>query len=320
MSRIQLFRNRNDFDAWLLRMDGELAEFRESVPSDLNKQLDFSPTSFDHLEKWLLENFETSDQLRENRLLWDRIGRYVGETYRRHTGGRWEIVLDDPKFITYGLPDLIDAKGQRASLTTHYAATAAIHRRTGRYLRPLLEKAIARAAAAPAVPATPRAVPVPSKRPPEVGDTWLVLFRWTGPYNPTIVRPQYEPGWSKLRVDLQRLAPGTSGTPVAIGAGLDRVGVSLTRESFVREESKKFVADPEQLGRNAIDGYVPTPDELRYVASCDSRFEIAYVDDPASKGWGQALGLAESLSDVLGGPNRAYTFSTGLGAFLPPFG
>jgi len=148
---IELFKTQSDFDEWLGRMDAELEAFKKTFPLAIREKLNYTPESFDVVEKWLLEQFADHRQMMadDHRVAWDRVGRYIGETYRRHVGGRWACQVEDPKKVAYRVPHLVGYKGQRTPITTHLEGTAAIARRTGVYLRPLLEKTIARAAQLP---------------------------------------------------------------------------------------------------------------------------------------------------------------------------
>jgi len=146
----------------------------------------------------------------------------------------------------------------------------------------------------------------------------MVLFRWAGSYHPTEVHPAHEPGWSQLMADLKSLPRGATGTVVTFKAGSSQIGAVLVREVFVQEESAELVGDVERGASKPIDNYVPTAEELRYIATCDSRFEIGYTDDPEMDGYSEALFVAEYLCQAAGGRGRAFTFSTGLGAFIPP--
>jgi hypothetical protein len=79
--------------------------------------------------------------------VFDGVARYVGETLRRNMGGHWSIAFDDPKAFNYGLPSLTGFKGENSVLTPLTLATASTDRRTGKYLRGILENIKKRAAA-----------------------------------------------------------------------------------------------------------------------------------------------------------------------------
>lgn len=130
-----------DFEFWLADMDDALAGFRESIPSSIRAELDFSPESLDALEAWLLETYASADELlkSESSRAVDGLARYVGETFRKAIGGKWEIRVDDPKYVYYGLPQLTGYSERPTPIAPHTLVTACAERRTGRYWRMILE-------------------------------------------------------------------------------------------------------------------------------------------------------------------------------------
>jgi hypothetical protein len=130
--------SRDDFDMWVFHMDDALTEFFDRLPAELRQHLDYSPESLDVLEAWLLEHYSGPQALMvptESTML-DGVARYIGETFRRTAGGHWTIDLEDQKNAYFGLPVLT---GYRAPIAPISLATAATHRRTGKYLRSVLE-------------------------------------------------------------------------------------------------------------------------------------------------------------------------------------
>ena len=90
---------RDDFEYWLADMDDALERFVAGLPEQVSRKLDFSLGSLDVLEQWTLEKYpnvaSTRGQAESSTL--DGLARYVGETFRRELGGRWEIRLDGLK-------------------------------------------------------------------------------------------------------------------------------------------------------------------------------------------------------------------------------
>lgn len=129
---------RDDFDMWVFHMDDALAEFFERLPHGVRERLDYSPQSLDALEAWLLEQYPNPRALMqpsESHVL-DGAARYIGETFRKNAGGHWTIDLDDQKNAYFGLPVLTGYRSPAAPISL---ATASTHRRTGSYLRTVLE-------------------------------------------------------------------------------------------------------------------------------------------------------------------------------------
>jgi len=130
-----------DFEFWLADMDDALERFFGRIPPAIRSQLDFSPESLDGLEKWILERYASTDELLkpEAKEMVDGLARYVGETYRRAIGGRWEIRMDDPGYAHYGLPQLTGFAPRPTPIAPHTLVTASADRRTGSYWRTVLE-------------------------------------------------------------------------------------------------------------------------------------------------------------------------------------
>jgi hypothetical protein len=131
---------REDFEYWLADMDDALGRFLASLPQRTREHLDYSPESLDALEDWILATYPSVDAMRaadQSRLV-DGIARYIGETFRKHIGGRWDIQLEDPKALYFGRPILTGySDGPLAPLSL---ATATAHRRTGVYLRSVFDR------------------------------------------------------------------------------------------------------------------------------------------------------------------------------------
>src|SRR5262245_60552911 len=97
--------NLDDFNYWVADMDDALARFFDGVPGSLRSKLDYSPQSIDALEAWILTRYPSMQAIRaedESRMV-DGMARYVGETFRKNAGGRWDINLDNPKAAFYGV-------------------------------------------------------------------------------------------------------------------------------------------------------------------------------------------------------------------------
>lgn len=139
---------RDHFEDWLVDMDDAIDRFLETLPEDLSERLDFSPEALDVLEAWLLERYPSVDAAlaeTEKETL-DGAARYVGETFRRALGGRWDIELDDPNDVNYRLPVLTGFQGEYSKQSPVTLVTAAVDRRSGNYLRAVLANIKRRAA------------------------------------------------------------------------------------------------------------------------------------------------------------------------------
>jgi len=130
---------RDDFESWLVDMDDALERFVDALPQEAQR-LDFTPGSLDTLEKWILDRYESTDKMlaASEATTIDGLARYIGETFRKAIGGRWGIRLDDPKYVFYGLPEIIGYSDKPTSLCPISLATASADRRSGKYLSSVL--------------------------------------------------------------------------------------------------------------------------------------------------------------------------------------
>ncbi|TKD09280.1 hypothetical protein E8A74_12665 [Polyangium fumosum] len=117
-------------------MSDALDRFMTRLPDELRGKLDFSVSSLDSIEAWLLQRYGSTREMlaaSESQVV-DGLARYVGETFRRFLGGKWTVQLDDPKFAYYGLPILVGFGKQSAPVCPHTLVTASADRRKGVYL------------------------------------------------------------------------------------------------------------------------------------------------------------------------------------------
>lgn len=125
---------RDEFELWLAHMDDALDSFRGAVPPRLRKRLDGTRASVSALEGWLLERFDSVDSLRLEPALWDGAARYLGETLRGLTGGKWDIELKRKRDVHYRLPVLVDSRGALLPHSPLTLVSATIDRRQGDFL------------------------------------------------------------------------------------------------------------------------------------------------------------------------------------------
>jgi hypothetical protein len=130
-----------EFDFWVFYMEDVLDDFLDWLPDDISKKLDFSLPSLDILEAWLLSlypNIEAMLEFGQSEIV-DASIRYVGKTYRKATDGVWDIILDEPDNAYYRLPILRDKNKNQVQDCPLSLTTASVDRRTGNYLRTVLQ-------------------------------------------------------------------------------------------------------------------------------------------------------------------------------------
>lgn len=130
----------DDFQQWVFDMDDALDDFRQRVPADQRDKLDYSPASLDVAEKWILDTYPSVDAMLkpDQAQQVDGVARYIGETFRKALGGSWRINLEDPKQAFHGMPVVVFGSNLGED-SPQSLATATADRRTGTYLRQILE-------------------------------------------------------------------------------------------------------------------------------------------------------------------------------------
>ena len=136
-------RTRQEFEAWLRAIDARLAWFHHEVPASLRPYLDFTISSLNILESWLLDRYPNLDlaMTPDEYALVEAAGTYVGETLRKLVGGEWTIELDDWEAAYLGVPGLegFESRTVKNPAYPHSWVTASLHRRTGHYIRDRFE-------------------------------------------------------------------------------------------------------------------------------------------------------------------------------------
>ncbi len=118
------------FQEWLMFLPDELEKLQEQLN---HLDLDYSPESLLRLEGWILEKYPTMDSVLEDKMTLDALLRYVGEVYRIHLQGKWDIVLDDPQYIFYNLP-IISYPENAPNTSPLSLVTASIDRQTDNFI------------------------------------------------------------------------------------------------------------------------------------------------------------------------------------------
>lgn len=140
--------SRDDFDHWVFIIDDDLEDFLSSKYFDSNQleKLNFSTESLDSIEQWILERYKSTDEIKksDNATIVDKIVKYVGETFRKNLSGIWDIDLTNPDNIYYQLPVITNYYEKSTPICPHTLVSATTDRRSGRFLRAVLENAISR--------------------------------------------------------------------------------------------------------------------------------------------------------------------------------
>jgi hypothetical protein len=137
----QTLESRDRFECWLMEMDDAIQTFIDQLPPDIATRMDYAPESLPPLEAWLLSRFAEVDAAvaPEAAAVVDGAARYLGEVFRKLLGGRWDIELEDKKNAFFRLPQLKGLPQQSAQICPHTLVTASLHRRTGQFLKTILD-------------------------------------------------------------------------------------------------------------------------------------------------------------------------------------
>jgi len=126
---------------WLTIMPDVLLRLAE-LPKALRESLDYSISSLDAIEKYLMENYSFEEMKDvKNKYARDLFARYIGETFRKNLENcYWTIDLEDRKNVFYGLPVLIVKEKQNvAPISPYFLVIALLDRQKGNFLSSILK-------------------------------------------------------------------------------------------------------------------------------------------------------------------------------------
>lgn len=128
-----------NFQDWIFFISDKMEYFTGEFAQENSLTLDYSIKSLDKIEGWILANFKHHNDLIAEKKLLDYITIYIGETFRKHIGGKWYIDLENKKNAYYSMPVLTDPAyiGERYVASMTYA-TACISRQKGNYISTIL--------------------------------------------------------------------------------------------------------------------------------------------------------------------------------------
>lgn len=128
-----------NFQDWIFFISDKMEYFTGEFAQENGLTLDYSIKSLDEIEGWILANFKHHNDLIAEKKLLDYITIYIGETFRKHIGGKWYIDLENKKNAYYSMPVLTDPAyiGERYVASMTYA-TACISRQKGNYISTIL--------------------------------------------------------------------------------------------------------------------------------------------------------------------------------------
>ncbi|KFZ40562.1 MULTISPECIES: hypothetical protein [Thermoactinomyces] len=123
---------RDWFEEWLMIHPDELEKLQKKLG---HLDLDYTPESLLRVEAWVLENYSSPDEILkdEEKMTLDGLLRYVGEVFKIHLQGRWNIHQEDPEHLFYNLP-VISFPGNIPDTSPLSLITASLDRKSGNFL------------------------------------------------------------------------------------------------------------------------------------------------------------------------------------------
>ncbi|ASW74469.1 hypothetical protein IQ37_13335 [Chryseobacterium piperi] len=129
-----------NFQEWIFYIGDKMDSFTEDFAHENNLILDYSIQSLDDIEKWIIKKYKDEDELIEDHKILDLLTIYIGETLRKHIGGKWAMDTENEDNAFYMMPVLTspDFKGVKYKSPMTYA-TASIDRQQGNYISTILK-------------------------------------------------------------------------------------------------------------------------------------------------------------------------------------
>lgn len=104
------------FQEWLYGRDKDLEEFildfvKRSNGEVKAREMDYSLASLNHIDNYIAAYLQSKKEVRELYWFYVQIGSYLGETLRRHFGGRWVQQIIEEDGVEFAMPVLTDVPG-----------------------------------------------------------------------------------------------------------------------------------------------------------------------------------------------------------------
>lgn len=90
-----------DFQEQIFQIGFKMDYFTREFAEKEGLNLDYSMQSLDDLEAWILAHYEDHHALIADRKMLNYLTVYIGETFRKHLGGKWFIELKIKKRLLF---------------------------------------------------------------------------------------------------------------------------------------------------------------------------------------------------------------------------
>jgi len=129
----------DNFKEWIFLIGEKMDLFTGDFARENNLNLDYSIHSLDEIEKWIITTYPTINQLKADHKMLDLLTIYIGETFRKHLGGKWYMNTEDQENVYYMMPTLTSPEySGEVYKSPRTFATASIPRKKGNYMSSIL--------------------------------------------------------------------------------------------------------------------------------------------------------------------------------------
>ncbi|MDI9881121.1 hypothetical protein [Flectobacillus longus] len=123
---------------WITCIPDKIDRLEELLPKELYSTMDYTISSLDILEKFLLERFTIQDMINESELR-DCLACYLGVVYEKNISqARWYVELENEKDAFYGVPIL--RVPNKLTFEPHSYITTLLDRKKGNLLSTIIER------------------------------------------------------------------------------------------------------------------------------------------------------------------------------------
>ncbi len=132
------------FQYWLMDSPDAIERMMDRLPAEVKNQLDYSVESLDVLEAYLLNQYASIDEIKQEPPdILNGYAIYVGDTFRKVAKSltqiepiKWTIELDDTDNAYYNIPIIRLGAYVKCPLTL---VTSSLDRRRGNYISTILK-------------------------------------------------------------------------------------------------------------------------------------------------------------------------------------
>lgn len=133
----------DNFKEWIFLIGEKMDLFTGDFARENNLNLDYSIHSLDEIEKWIITTYPTINQLKADHKMLDLLTIYIGETFRKHLGGKWYMNTEDQENVYYMMPTLKSPEySGEVYKSPRTFATASIPRKKGNYMSSILRNCL----------------------------------------------------------------------------------------------------------------------------------------------------------------------------------